>query len=156
LHINALITLTVVIPFFLVVLTAQFAGRHTERFRRSSLTATANVTSFISELFGALQSIRVAGAEENALRKFRDLNNARQRSAITDRLFNDVINSIFWSTINLATGVILIFAGSAMRAGTFSIGDFALFVYYLDSLSRLTGGLGMLIMHYRQASVSLD
>jgi len=156
LRINALITVTVVIPLFLVVITAQVAGRRTERYRRASLAATSNVTSFIGELFGALQSIRVAGAEDNALRKFRDLNNARQRSAITDRLFNDVIGSIFWSTINLATGVILIFAGSAMRAGTFSIGDFALFVYYLDSLTRFTSGVGLLIMHYRQAGVSLD
>ena len=37
----------------------------------------------------------------------------------------------FGTSVNLGTGVILLLAGQAMRAGTFTVGDFALFVYYL-------------------------
>lgn len=155
LRINVLITLAVIVPFFAVIITAQLAGRRTGQYCTASLAATGSVTGFIGEMFGALQAIRVSAAEANVLNRFKVLNTKRQHSAIKDRLFNEIVNSVFWNTINLATGAILILAGQGIRAGTFSVGDFALFIYYLGSLTRFTGGVGMIMLHYKQAGVSL-
>ena len=76
--------------------------------------------------------------------------------ALRDRLFNEILNSIFHNAANLGTGVILILAGQAMQAGTFTVGDFALFVYYLEFLSEMTAFSGLLIARYRQIGISVE
>jgi ATP-binding cassette subfamily B protein len=43
-----------------------------------------------------------------------------------------------------------------MRAGTFTIGDFSLFVYLLSSMSDLTTFAGMLAARYKQLNVSVE
>ena len=50
----------------------------------------------------------------------------------------------------------MIASASAISAGTFSVGDFALFVYNMDSIGELTGFLGFLIARYKQAGVSVN
>jgi ATP-binding cassette subfamily B protein len=52
--------------------------------------------------------------------------------------------------------VILILAGQAMQAGAFTVGDFALFVYYLEFLSEMTAFSGLLIARYRQIGISVE
>ena len=71
-----------------------------------------------------------------------------------DRVFDQVLQSIFWNTVNLGTGLILLFAGQAMAAGTFTVGDFALFVYYLGWITEFTALFGIILARYRQAGVS--
>ena len=87
---------------------------------------------------------------------FNELNDERRVLALRDRLFNEILNSIFHNAANLGTGVILILAGQAMQAGTFTVGDFALFVYYLEFLSELTAFSGLLIARYRQIGISVE
>jgi ATP-binding cassette, subfamily B, bacterial len=41
-----------------------------------------------------------------------------------------------------------------MRAGTFTVGDFALFVFYLDFITEFTTMTGAFLAHYRQMGVS--
>ena len=45
-------------------------------------------------------------------------------------------------------------AGGAMRTGEFSVGDFALFAYYLTFLAEFSAEFGGLLLQYRQAQVS--
>ncbi len=47
-------------------------------------------------------------------------------------------------------------AAGKMRAGSFSIGDFALFTYFLPVLGDFVMGIGMAVAHYKQAGVSLQ
>jgi ATP-binding cassette subfamily B protein len=56
----------------------------------------------------------------------------------------------------LGTGVILVLVGQSMRAGTFTLGDFSLFVYLLQSMGDLTTFAGMLAARYKQLNVSVQ
>ena len=56
----------------------------------------------------------------------------------------------------LGTGVILVLVGQSMRAGTFTLGDFSLFVYLLHSMGDLTTFAGMLTARYKQMNVSVQ
>jgi ATP-binding cassette subfamily B protein len=56
----------------------------------------------------------------------------------------------------LGTGVILILVGQSMRSGTFSVGDFSLFVFLLGSMGELTTFAGMIAARYKQLSVSIQ
>jgi ATP-binding cassette, subfamily B, bacterial len=50
----------------------------------------------------------------------------------------------------------LLLAAGAMRSGSFTVGDFALFVSYITWLSTVTSMFGDFLTRYRQMSVSID
>jgi ATP-binding cassette subfamily B protein len=155
-RINAAITAVAIVPFILVGVVANLASNRVELYRRESRRATGVVTGFIAELFGAAQAVKVGTAEENVLAQFRQLNDARRKVAVRDRLFNEVLSSIFRNAISVGTGVILVLAGRAMQQDAFSVGDLALFVFYLDYISELTTFSGLLVARYKQIGVSVE
>jgi ATP-binding cassette subfamily B protein len=112
------------------------------------------VTDFIGEMFGAAQAVKVARAESRMITRFKELNEVRGDAALKASLFIELLRSVFWNAANLGTGLILILAGQAMQAGTFSVGDFALFVYYLGFVTDFTALLGMVWAAYKQATIS--
>lgn len=153
--INSSVTFLALAPLIVIGFIANAASSRIERYRRASRHAAGKVTGFIGELFGAVQAVKVASAERSMIRHFDKLNNERRKFSLRERLFDTILDSIFWNTSNLGTGLVLILAGQAMRTGSFSIGDFSLFVYLLQSVSELTTFAGMLVARYKQLSVSV-
>jgi ATP-binding cassette subfamily B protein len=87
---------------------------------------------------------------------FRSLNERRRQTGLKDRLFSELLSSVFRNTVSLGTGVILLLAGQEMQAGTFTVGDFALFVYYLGFVTEFTALIGVRWAWYKQVGVSLQ
>jgi len=155
-NINAKITGLALLPFLVVGVVAFLSSNRIEEYRRASRRAHGIITGFIGEFFGAVQAVKVATAEEGVITHFRELNEERRILSLRDRLFNEILNSIFHNATSLGTGVILILAGQSMQAGTFTVGDFALFVFYLDFISELTAFTGLLVARYRQIGISVE
>src|SRR6185295_5132495 len=105
---------------------------------------------------GAVQAVKVAGAEAKVIRYFGRLNEMRRKTALSDRLFEELLHSVIFNMANASIGVILLLAAGALRAGTFSVGDFALFVTYLVELTEVTAFLGFMVARYKQAGVSVS
>jgi ATP-binding cassette, subfamily B, bacterial len=63
--------------------------------------------------------------------------------------------SIYWNTVNIGTGLILLLGAQSMRAGSFTVGDFALFVSYLGFVTELTGFTGQFLTQWKQLNVSV-
>jgi ATP-binding cassette subfamily B protein len=161
LRINARITLIVFLPLVVVVAATNLAMKNIEKYRTANRRATGSVTDFIGEMFGSTQAIKVATAETRTLKRFRALNEERRKAGLRDRLFSELLNSVFQNAINLGTGVILLLAGQEMRVGPggtpgFTVGDFALFVYYLGFVTEFTGLIGMRWAWYKQVEVSIE
>ena len=154
--INPSIALLAILPFIVVGVIANTATDRIERYRRASRRATGIITGFIGEFFGAVQAVKVATAENGVLARFDELNDERRKLSLKDRLFNEVLHSLFRNAVNLGTGVVLILAGQAMREGTFTVGDFALFVFCLEGISELTTFSGLLVARYRQIGISVE
>lgn len=154
--INPKITLFVFLPLVGIVAIANQTMSRVQKYREEIRGATGNVTGFIGEMFDAAQAIKAATAEENTLKHFHTLNENRRRTALKDKLFTEILTSIFRNTVNLGTGAILLIAGSALQDGTFTIGDFSLFVYYLWFVSDLTALIGIFFARFRQTGVSLE
>ncbi|HOF86687.1 MAG TPA: ABC transporter ATP-binding protein [Armatimonadota bacterium] len=156
LRVNAGITALAIVPFIVVGVIAHRATTRVEEYRRASRRASGIVSGFIGELFGAVQAVKVAAAEREVIAHFHALNEERRAVSLQDKLFNEILYSIFHNATNIGTGVILILAGQAMRQGAFSVGDFAFFVYYLGAISELTAFTGLLVARYHQIGVSLE
>jgi ATP-binding cassette subfamily B protein len=156
LRINATITLAVFVPLVVVVAATNLVGKRITAYRTASRQATGAVTGFLGEVMGAVQAVQVAGAEEQVVEQFRAMSERRRAASVRDRLFNELMGSIFRNTVSLGTGLILIMAGRSIRAGTFTVGDFSLFVYYLGFITAFTGEMGAFMAHYKQMGVSFD
>lgn len=156
LSINAQITLLAVLPFIIVGVIANASMTRIEKYRRASRKWTGIVTGFIGEIFGAVQAVKVATAEDGVVDYFKAINDERRIVSVKDRLFNEVLNSIFRNAVTLGTGTVLLLAGQAMQRGEFTVGDFALFAFYLEFVSELTAFLGLLLARYKQIGVSVE
>ncbi|PKN92333.1 MAG: ABC transporter ATP-binding protein [Chloroflexi bacterium HGW-Chloroflexi-6] len=155
-NISLPITLMALAPLLVVGIVANAAMQRIEQYRRASRQATGKVTGFIGEFFGAVQAVKVADAEKHVIGHFYKLNDERRRLTLKERLFNEVLDSLYRNTSTLSTGIILILAGQSMRSGTFTLGDFSLFVYLLQSMGDLTTFAGMVSARYKQLDVSVQ
>lgn len=156
LSIDARVTLIVVLPLVLVLIGARAVSRSVRRFREASRTATERVTGAIGEAMDGVQAIQLAGAEEHVAAHIEALNRDRLRAAVRDRLLSQSFHSFFWNAATLSTGLILLAAADALRAGTFTVGDFALFVTYIGVLTEIIAAFGDFMVHFQQAKVSFD
>jgi ATP-binding cassette subfamily B protein len=150
------VTLLALLPVLLIGFIANAASGRIGKYRQASREATSAVTGFIGEFFGAVQAVKVAAVEEGVLGRFSQLNERRKKFTLRERLFDEVLDSIWRNTASLGTGAILILSGNAMRNGTFTIGDFSLFVFLLTSMSDLTTFVGMIVARYKKLGVSIQ
>ncbi|RPJ24009.1 MAG: ABC transporter ATP-binding protein [Chloroflexi bacterium] len=155
-RISLWVTVMSLIPLLLVGIVANIAAKRIEHYRRASRAAAGDVSGFIGEFFGAVQAVKVATAEKNVINHFHKLNEERRKLTVREKLFDEVLGSIYRNTSTLGTGVILILVGQSMRAGSFTLGDFSLFVYLLQSMGDLTTFAGMLAARYKQLDVSVQ
>jgi ATP-binding cassette subfamily B protein len=103
-----------------------------------------------------VQAVKTAHAEAGVVEYFATLNEARRKATLNDLLLTQIIQSISTNAANLGTGILLLLAAESMRTGSFSVGDFALFVSYLGWLTNVTSMFGNFLTQYRQMGVSLD
>jgi len=147
-------TFYVFAPTVAVVWIAAAARRRIKRYREAARQATGRITEAIGEMFGSAQSVKVAGAERPMIAHFRRLNEERRTVMVRDRVLTSALESLFWNTISIGTGIILIVTAGAMSRGEFTIGEFAVFVYFLGFVTDAVFFLGLFIARYQQAAVS--
>lgn len=155
-RIDAQMTLLVFMPIVIVITAAQLATVRLQKYRAASRESTSKVTGDISEMFGNVQAIQVAGAEKRVMERFRSFGDNRRKAMLKDRLMSELLDSVFSNSVNLGTGLLLLLAGTKMRAGTFTVGDLALFVYYLTFVTQFITNVGKFITYFKQMSVSLE
>jgi ATP-binding cassette, subfamily B, bacterial len=151
--INPYMTLAVVAPLTVVVAIVQSARTRIISYRRAARERTSEVTSLIADAFAAVQSIQLAGAEWRVVERLKVLSARRRQAAVRDSLLTALLQGSFW-LVNLGTGFVLVAAGRAMKSGTFTVGDLALFVYYLGIFQRFNGDIGEGLTGYQQIGVS--
>ena len=156
LQIDTTISLVVFAPFVLTIILLNYSQHRIRRFRQASREAAGKVTGFIAELFEDALAIRLANRSDRMIGRLDDLGEQRRIATLKDTLFSRILDSMIWNTTNVGTGVILILAGQSMQAGTFTIGDFALFVYYLGWISMLVQATARTFAQYKQTGVSLE
>lgn len=149
------ITLWAFAPMLPILLVANAATSRVERYRRATREASARVVGFIAETFGSVQAIKVANAEDRVIRRFGVLNERRRQTALADRLFNEILGSIFRNSGSLGTGLVLLLAAQSLQRGTFTVGDLALFVTYLGFITEFVGLVGFMWARYKQAGVAV-
>ncbi len=155
-QINPLVTLFACAPLLLVAGLANLLTLRIKQYRQRSREALSAVVAFVAEMFGGVQTLKVAHAEAGAISHFRVLNERARKAQLKESLLVQTLDTFNRNTANITMGIILLLAAQALRANTFTVGDFTLFVSYLVPISMVPRWFGMLVMRYRQAEVSTE
>jgi len=154
--INPLITVAVVVPLVTVLVMVNTASKRIQKYRKANQEAIGEVTGLLGEVYGAVLAVKVAGAEEHVAAHFRGVNEARRKASLNDVLLTELLGSISFNVANLGTGLMLLLAAQGLQAGSFTVGDFALFVSYLGWLTVVISMFGNYLAKYRQVQISLQ
>jgi ATP-binding cassette subfamily B protein len=155
-QINLTITLVIFIPLFSIMFLTRLAWGRIQALYHQSKIAGDQTAGFLGETFGAVQAIKVAGAEEDVVRHFTTLNAARRQIELRLGFFRWLLDALNNSVVNLGIGVMLLLAGTAISQGTFSVGDFALFVSYLWFTTQVPSELGTFYGDYKTQAISIE
>lgn len=148
--------MVVLLPLAVIAVFGHRVGGRIRKYRKANREATGEITSFIGEIFNAVQAVKVSSAEERVVRHFDELNERRRVVAVKDTLFGEIFRSVNANVANLGIGLVLLIAAAGMRDGSFTVGDFALFVYFLQRSTWAMFFFGDLIAQTRRAGVSYD
>ena len=155
-RISPLVTFGTFVPLLVIIIIARLLGPRVEKYRRASRQATSQVTGIIADMFNGTQAIKVASAEERIVKYFRQLNDQRGKTMIRDRVLTELIQALSNGSVDIGLGLILLVAARLMYAGSFTVGDFALFAAYLWPMTQFMRMTGWMIANYRQAGVSFE
>lgn len=155
-HISLPITLLVFLPLVLIISVANRLRPKIEFYSARNRQSTGDTAGALGEMFHAIQAIKVARAEERVVDYFAKLSEQRQRASLQELLFNTILNAIFGCTTEIGMSLVLLFAASAMHAGAFTVGNFVLFVFYLDWVPGIIESMSNLLLEYRKAGVAFE
>ena len=155
-RINPGITAVALLPLLAVLFINRIAWRRFLVYDRATRVASSRVTAFLGEILSGVQAVKVAGAEAGALRYFDTLSEARRRAGVRQNTFLTLSFSAGQSMGDIAIAVVVLLAGNAIRSGTMSVGDFALFVSYLTIAVHFPADMGSFISETAQKRVVLD
>lgn len=154
--IDPMITVVACGPMFLMALLMRRLGGLIRSYRRAFREATASVTGFVGESFAAIQAVKVAGKEKPMAEHFETLGQARKRAALRDTLLKELIESVNTNLVNIAVGAVLILAAEQMRTGSFTVGDFALYINILPRLTRVLTFVGRVMAQHKRSGVAFE
>ncbi len=155
-RINPLITVVAVLPLLAVFFINRLAWKRFLFYDRATRLASSRVTSFLGEILGGVQAVKIADAERGALRYFGALSEERRRAGVRENTFLTLAFSAGQSMGDIAVAVVVLLAGQSLQAGALSVGDFALFVTYLTIAVNFPADLGSYMSEIAQQRVVLD
>jgi len=146
--------LAMAIPIVVVLALGQALASRLRTWRWNERRATARVTGFIGDAFGAIGAVKVAAAEPAMLHRFQRLGHDRAAAARRDQVGTQVSQVLGGITANAGLGLALLLAAPAMRRGDLTVGDVGLFTTYATVVAGLPRITARWSAWQRQAEIS--
>ena len=154
-QIDPLITVVLLVPILLSAFVAILFGNRNMTYHASAQQATSRLTGFLGELISAQLAVKVSGGVRHAIGRVERMGEERRRLSVRNSVFGQAVDAIHFHLVHVATGVVLLLAARGIRNGTFTVGDFALFVVFLDQLMYLPTEIGRLVNDLQHIDVSM-
>lgn len=152
--IDVRVTVLAVLPTLALAVIAFVVSKEIKRLRAVNLAAASSVSAFLRECFAGIETIKISGAADAIGGRVRELNATRRRAAVRDGVFGGVLASTQGFVTLLGSALVMVVVADGIQAGTFLVGDFALFVYTLGNLGTLVAAIGGFVSRYQRFSVT--
>jgi len=154
--INAVVTLVAFVPLVAVTLGTRVAWGRLQAYACASRAANGAMSGFMGEVFGAVQAVKVSGATSDVVAHFSSIAESLRQTRLRERLFRSLVEAGSRTAVTFGAGMTILLAGRAMSAGTFTVGDFALFVYYFGFTADLPTFVGAFMGDYKVQAVAVE
>lgn len=154
--ISPTIALVLVLPLMTMLLVIRMISVVIRRIHSRARRLGAVVTAYVGEMFAGVLAIKTAGAEDAVMRRLREHNRHRRNAAVKDRLAMDMVDTATGATVEISIGLVLLLSAPAMRAGDFTVGDFALFTSYVGWLAMMPRTIGRMLYRVPQGTVAIE
>ena len=144
----------IVAPIIVVLVIGHLLAARLRAWRWAEREATAGVTGFIGDAFGAIATVKVSAAEGAVLDRFGRLGGTRAEAARADQVGTQLAQTLGGITANAGLGLALVLIAPAMSRGELSIGDIGLFTAYATAVSSLPRITARWSTFQRQGDVS--
>ena len=148
-------TTIVVVPVMLVSLSIHLAHNRIIRLRTRSRETGAAVAEFVGEVFNALLAFKLAPAGQELPEAFAKLNRERRRAAVAEKLLSELFNFSNSAVTVVFTGVLMYYITAARGDNAFTVGEFVLFVTYLDRITEYAGWVIWMTGSFKRGTVSI-
>jgi ABC-type multidrug transport system fused ATPase/permease subunit len=155
-RIDPLLTVAAFAPVVLSSAISDAFGTRSARYGAEAREATSELSGLLGDLVAANLAVRVAGAAPHVVERLAEVGDRRRRLSLRDRVFAEVVNSMNFHLVHVSTGAVLLLGAGRIRSGSFTVGDFALFVVFLDQLTYLPAEIGRVITELKRTRVSLE
>lgn len=152
--IDWVLTCMVTVPVVLSALAAQAVKTRVTALRRAARTAGADVAEFIGEVFSAFATFKLAPSIAGTTRRLERLNHRRRRAALREKALAQVLEGVSDGTAVACTALLLFYLSFTGERG-FTVGEFVLFVTYLDQVADYAQWMMGMLVNVRRAKVSL-
>jgi ATP-binding cassette subfamily B protein len=155
-RVDARVTVFVTIPVLVALWVCRWLGARLRVWRRREREATAAVTGFIGDTFGAIGTVKSSGARAAVARRFAALGDARADAARVDQVATQSLQSVSDCVGHLGTGLILLMLVPALARGDATVGDVGLYTTSVIVVSWLPRWAARYSATLRQADVSVE
>jgi ATP-binding cassette subfamily B protein len=122
-------------------------------YRDQVMERTEAVTGYLGEIFSAVAVLQVAGAEPDALRRFREINRDREEVSLKERLQWGMLRAISENGFYLGLGLVILAAAPLLARGQFTPGKFALFQLLLQQIGWRMWGISESVAQFQAMGV---
>lgn len=150
------ITAVSLIPLLLVGFLNRYAWQKFLHYATISRDSSSAVTGFLGEILTAVQVVKVADARHGVMGYFNTLNETRRVANVRFQTFWAIFRTAANNAGDIAIAIMILLAGQAIQAGSFTIGDFALFTSYLFFAARFPAEIGSYVSEWAQQRVSIQ
>jgi len=145
-----------VLPSLVAVVFVSKARSAMLRYAQRSREAVSAVTGFLGEALDGITAVKALTAEQNVVRHLMSLNRVRAQAEVRQSVLMAILEWANANVADLALGGLLLLASRGLRAGSFTIGDFALFAAYLPIIVQLPATLGGFLADYETQTISIE
>lgn len=149
------ITVFVFVPLAVAFVAGRAAWKRYLTYSHAAGRSADAAVGFLDEIFGAVQAVKIADAADPVVAHFSQLGDQRRHAAVRLGVFDAAMAAIHASAVTVGVGVMLLLAGQAMSTGSFTVGDFALFIYFLWFTTELPSYLGSFVGDIKQQDVAV-
>jgi len=148
------VTCIVTLPIVLSALVVEAVRTRVTALRRASRGAGADVAEFIGEVFSSFVTFKLAPAVDGAVRRLERLNHRRRRAALREKVLAQVLEGVSDGTAVVCISLLLFYLSHAGDRGL-TVGEFVLFVTYLDRVADYAQWMMGILVNVRRAKVSV-
>lgn len=151
-----LVTVILFAPLPAIIMIVKWLEKQITAYYQAERMTTDRVLGVISDIFNYSQALKINKAERPFLKRLAVLGEERARAGRRNAVFTTALASIYDNIVNIGIALLLLLLSDKLRNGSFSIGSFTLFVFFLGYISNFTRLFGKVLTSFKSSALSLN